>query len=111
MGSSEDWFDGDIAKMDLRYSEKAGLQIYRNYTRSFEDSAIAHFRDSLAREELNVGALERLVGLLVAEDVRFIPVIVCSFGDTAWSLRAILCMSVACMLAMYTVDCFVSCER
>ena len=81
MVSNEDWFDDDIAKMDLDYGEKAGLQIYRNYTKSFEDHAINKFRESLSREELNVGKLRRLVTLLVSEDVRFVPVIVCAFGD------------------------------
>jgi hypothetical protein len=39
-----DWFDPDIAGMDdLGYDEKAGLQIYRNYTRSFEKRAIELF--------------------------------------------------------------------
>jgi len=31
----EDWFDPDIAATNLGYGEKAGLQTYRNYTRSF----------------------------------------------------------------------------
>ncbi len=38
--SDEDWFDADIASKDLDYGEKAGQQIYGNYTRSVETDAI-----------------------------------------------------------------------
>jgi hypothetical protein len=44
----EDWFDPDIAAMKLGYGEKAGLQIYRNYTRSFEEHAIKKFVEQCA---------------------------------------------------------------
>ena len=37
----EDWFDPDIAAMKLEYLEKSGLQVYRNYTRAFEEHAIS----------------------------------------------------------------------
>ena len=38
MPTTEDWFDDDIAAMELNYAEKSGLQIYRNYTKSFENA-------------------------------------------------------------------------
>ena len=77
----EDWFDTDIAAMDLSYGEKAGLQIYRNYTRSFEEHAIKQFIDAIDREVLDLGSLRRLADLIVSEDARFLPVIVCAFAD------------------------------
>ncbi|MER9704724.1 hypothetical protein NKJ10_10855 [Mesorhizobium sp. M0204] len=39
----EEWVDPDILAMKLDDGEKSGLQIYRNYTRAFEKSAIDKF--------------------------------------------------------------------
>lgn len=78
---TENWFDADIAAMDLGYGEKAGLQIYRNYTRSFEDHAVKRFVEALDGEEFDVAPLQRLVGLVGEEDARFIPVIACAYAD------------------------------
>lgn len=50
----EDWFDPDIATMKLGYGEKAGLQIYRNHTRSFEERAIEKFVEALDLEPLDL---------------------------------------------------------
>lgn len=77
----EDWFDPDIAAMKLEYGEKAGLQIYRNYTRSFEEHAIKRFVESIDIEPLDLTNFENLVALVVNEDARFLPVIVCAFAD------------------------------
>ncbi len=77
----ENWFDPDIDAMHLDYGEKAGLQIYRNYTRAFEDHAIKRFRDVLKREPFDLAALKKINMLLVDEDIRFLPVIVCAYGD------------------------------
>lgn len=82
MPETEDgWLDPDIRALELGQGEKAGLQIYRNYTRSFEDHAISKFRDSLARDHIDLSDLERLVRLLGGEDIRFLPVITCGYGD------------------------------
>lgn len=78
---TDEWFDPDIACMGLTYSEKAGLQIYRNYTRSFEDHAIKRFVETLNLESLDLADLERLIRLVTGEDARFLPVIVCAFAD------------------------------
>ena len=79
--SEDDWFDPDINAMELSWGEKAGLQIYRNYTRSFESHALAKFREALNREALDLAELEKLTALIATEDLRFIPIIVCAFGD------------------------------
>jgi hypothetical protein len=77
----EDWFDPDIAAMKLGYGEKAGLQIYRNYTRSFEEHAVKKFVEALDLEPLDLTDFQRLADLIAKEDVRFLPVIVCAFAD------------------------------
>jgi hypothetical protein len=80
-GSEENWFDPDIAAMELGYGEKAGLQIHRNYTRSFEKHAIERFVGTINEEPLDLTNFQRLVALIVKEDVRFLPVITCAFAD------------------------------
>jgi hypothetical protein len=77
----EHWFDPDIAALKLGYGEKAGLQIYRNYTRSFEEHAIKMFVEALDLEPLDLTDFQRLADLIAKEDVRFLPVIVCAFAD------------------------------
>jgi len=77
----QNWFDKDIAAMDLDYGEKAGLQIYRNYTRSFQEHAIKDFVATINREKIDLAELQRLITLIVNEDARFLPVIVCAFAD------------------------------
>lgn len=77
----EDWFDADIAAMELSYTEKAGLQLYRNYTRSFEEHAIQRFVEAIDREPLDLTDLQRLVDLILKEESRFLPVMVCAFAD------------------------------
>lgn len=81
MPHEKDWFDDDIAGMDLSYSEKSGLQIFRNYTKSFENNAIRQFRDMISHEGIDLKNLERLAEILVNEDVRFLPVILCGYAD------------------------------
>jgi hypothetical protein len=77
----EDWFDPDIAAMKLEYFEKSGLQIYRNYTRAFEEHAIKRFVETLDLEPLNLTDFQGLVALILSEEVRFLPVIVCAFAN------------------------------
>lgn len=83
MKSDESWFDNDIAAMKLDYGEKAGLQIYRNYKRSFEEHAAKRFVEALDLETLDLDDLKRLLSLLTKEDARFLPVILCAFADEA----------------------------
>ena len=82
MSDAEDeWIDPDIRALELSWSEKAGLQIYRNYTRSFEDHAVIKFREALNRGTLDLSDLKKLVRLLAVEDSRFLPVITCGYAD------------------------------
>lgn len=79
--ADESWFDTDIQLLDLEWGEKAGLQIYRNYTRSFEDHAISKFREALNREEIDLIDLKKLIELLGREDLRILPVVTCGYAD------------------------------
>lgn len=76
-----DWFDSDIASKDLDYGEKAGLQIYRNYTRSFERRAIELFVSALNELPFDTAELERFSSFVVTEEPRFLPIITCAFAD------------------------------
>ena len=78
---NEDWFDADIAEMDLGYGEKAGLQIYRNYTKSFEQHAIERFIETIDLETIDLSDFSRIVDLIIAEEARFLPIISCAFAD------------------------------
>lgn len=60
MTSDDNWIDADIRAMKLSSGERAGLQIYRNYTRSFETDAVAKFRKALDKEPLNLEGLAKL---------------------------------------------------
>ena len=77
----DDWFDPDIRAMNLDYGEKAGLQIYRNYTRSFEAHAIKRLVEVLYREPLDLIDFEKMANRIVNEDGRYLPVIVCAYAD------------------------------
>lgn len=79
--ADEEWFDPDIQVMPVGYGEKAGLQIYRNYTRSFEEHGIKRFREALSAKAADYSHLEKLARLLALEDVRFLPVIACGYAD------------------------------
>jgi hypothetical protein len=79
--ASDDWIDADIAAMKLSYGEKAGLQIYRNYTRSFQQHAIQHFVQTLDLEPIDLDDFRRLTKIICSEEPRFLPVVVCAFVD------------------------------
>lgn len=79
--NDEEWLDADIRALDLSYVEKSGLQVYRNYSNSFEREAIRRFRQAIEKEKADVSRLEKLLHLLSTEDIRFIPVIFCGYAD------------------------------
>jgi hypothetical protein len=79
--TDKDEFDPDISAMKLDYLEKMGLQLYRNYTRAFEEHAIKRFVETIDLETLDLTDFQRLAGLIVKEEARFLPVIVCAFAD------------------------------
>jgi len=76
-----DFWDSDIAALNLTDGEKTGLQVFRNYTRAFEKSAAERFVSESNRAEYDTSKLDGILNLIVAEDVRFLPVIACSFSD------------------------------
>ena len=86
-GGQNDW-DSDIAARDLTAVEKNGLQVYRNYQRSFRREAISKFRAGLDTHAVDLADLERVIKLVVDEDERSLPLIACAFADDV--LRASL---------------------
>ncbi|WP_348944134.1 hypothetical protein ABHF33_11720 [Chitinibacter sp. FCG-7] len=74
------WND-DIAAMTLTEAEKNGLQIFRNYTNAFEKSAAERFVSKANEVQYDTSKLDGILSLIVEEDVRFLPVIACSFSD------------------------------
>lgn len=76
-----DSWDSDIASLNLTDVEKNGLQVFRNYTRAFEKSAAERFVSESNSAEYDTSKLNGILNLIVAEDVRFLPVIACSFSD------------------------------
>lgn len=58
--TGEDWIDADIRALNLSYLEKSGMQVFRNYKRSFEKEAVRRFKQSLELESLDTSHLEKL---------------------------------------------------
>lgn len=83
MRNKSDWIDPDIEALELEYTEKSGLQVFRNYQRAFTQRAIKEFGDQTFSNELDLTALERVLEILTSEDVRFLPIVVCSYADEA----------------------------
>lgn len=76
-----DFWNPDIAALDLSEVEKNGLQVFRNYTIAFEKRAAEHFVTESNRSKYDTAQLDGILNLIVTEDVRFLPVIACSFAD------------------------------
>ena len=74
-------WDKDIAEMPLSDGEKDGLQIYRNYTQAFDEHAEKEFSKLIDSEPFDSSELERILGLIAAEDARFLPVLACAYAD------------------------------
>lgn len=74
-------FDPDIDAMDLDIFEKHGLQLYRNYSRAFENHAEKRFAEQIDGESVDLSELERIARIIVQEDPRFLPMIVCAYAD------------------------------
>lgn len=60
--------------MNLTDVEKNGLQIFRNYTKAFEKSAAGRFVSESNGVQYDTSKLDGILGLIVGEDVRFLPV-------------------------------------
>ena len=76
-----DVWDKDIANLDMSEEEKNGLQVFRNYKRSFNDHAEKSFTEEIDGESFDVEHLERVLALIADEDARFLPVIACAYAD------------------------------
>ena len=76
-----DSWDPDIVALNLTDVEKNGLQVFRNYTKAFEKSAAERFVSESNSAEYDTSKLDGILNLIVTEDVRFLPVIACSFSD------------------------------
>ena len=74
-------WDADIANLDLTEGEKDGLQVYRNYSRSFTDAREKQFARGVDHAPTDTSQLEEVLSLIVSEDIRFVPVIACAFAD------------------------------
>jgi hypothetical protein len=74
-------WDSDIAALSLGDAEKDGLQVYRNYNKSFSDAREKQFAAGVDYAHPDLSDLENALSLLVSEDIRFVPVIACAFAD------------------------------
>lgn len=75
------FWDTDITAMNLTDVEKNGLQVFRNYKKAFEKSAAERFVNESNAAKYDTESLDGILGLIVGEDIRFLPVIACSFSD------------------------------
>lgn len=79
--NGEEWIDEDLRSSGLSHAEQSGLQVYRNYSNSFERFAVQHFQQNLSEKKADLEGLRQLNKLLTTEDIRFLPIIVCSYAD------------------------------
>lgn len=79
--SMTNFLDADIIALSLSEEEKNGLQVFRNYTRAFEKSAADRFVNESNDIDYDIAKLEGVLKLIIGEDIRFLPVIACSFSD------------------------------
>ncbi|OCY31909.1 hypothetical protein BFR75_08590 [Acinetobacter pittii] len=75
-------YDKDIELLNLNDIEKNGLQIYRNYTRAFKEQRIKDFIHECDKKEYEgLKKLEQVLGLIIKEDMKYLPIILCSYAD------------------------------
>ncbi|MBC8036742.1 MAG: hypothetical protein H7X89_05960 [Rhizobiales bacterium] len=79
--SMTEFWDLDIAAMELEDFEKNGLQVFRNYVKAFDKHAAEQFSIDIGSASFDLTSLDGLLRLVCAEDIRFLPIIVCSFAD------------------------------
>ncbi len=76
-----DFYDPDIAVMNLSEGEKNGLQVYRNYSRAFELDRAKRFADSAQVSPQALIDLSAILKLIAEEEPRTLPVIACAYAD------------------------------
>jgi hypothetical protein len=74
-------FDTDIEAMSLSVEEKNGLQIHRNYSRSFEKKKVEEFALSVVPPPGVLADCQKVLKLMFSEEPRTLPVIACAFAD------------------------------
>jgi len=74
-------WDKDIKDMNLSDVEKDGLQVYRNYTKKFEEERELRFKAAVDHKPPDLSELREVLDLICSEDIRFVPVIACAFAD------------------------------
>ncbi|MCX7060065.1 MAG: hypothetical protein NTZ11_04115 [Gammaproteobacteria bacterium] len=74
-------FDSDIAAMNLSDAEKNGLQVYRNYSKAFEEHRLKRFAEQAPPHPDAIDALRDVLQLVATEEVRTLTVIACAFTD------------------------------
>ncbi|MGF6560268.1 hypothetical protein [Erwinia aphidicola] len=67
--------------MNLSDGEKWGLQVYRNYSRSFGEHRVKNFVEQASLFEEDVQLFKKIAMMMVHEEVRNIPVIVAAYTD------------------------------
>ena len=75
-----DW-DPDIAAMNLSDVEKNGLQVFRNYTTSFESHKSKKVVALLNENNFTVEELRNLLSLIVNEQPLTLAVVACAYAD------------------------------
>lgn len=78
---TSDWWDDDIAAMELSREEKNGLQVFRNYDRAFSANAVQRFIATVDEESFDTGVLERVVSIVANDDYRLVTIVACAFSD------------------------------
>lgn len=74
--------DSDIEALDLTDIEKNGLQVYRNYERSFHQHRTDSFRKAIDDQTfVDISRLEKVLDSIAMDETRLIPVICCAFID------------------------------
>lgn len=73
--------DSDIAAMNLSEAEKTGLQLYRNYSRTFDVRRAKGFLEEFRIDPSIVSNLTNVLQLVATEEARTLPVIACAYAD------------------------------
>ena len=76
-----DFFDPDIAAMSLSDMEKNGLQVYRNYSRAFDEDRAKKFASSVQSNPKSLANLCAIHKLILQEEARTLPVLACAYAD------------------------------
>lgn len=76
--------DADIEAMNLTVTEKEGLQVFRNYSKLFEEQRAKRFAAETASAPALLAQLSDVLRLIVQEEPRALPVIACAYADDAF---------------------------